>query len=267
MSSVLHPTGPEPPQTYWVRRALVIGSAIVALIVLIAVIVSQNSDGSVVVQGSPSPVEPSPAETMVVTPTPTDTASPSASATSATPTATGEASGSATATATASASAEAGSSASAKAKAETEAKTQAEAEAKAKRKTDTASPSVCPAAQLRATLTGKQKLKPKQANTFKISFINGSDATCFLDVSPENFQLKIYSGNDRIWSSKDCTTSVQPLAKKLAKEEAGGWSMTWDGRRSAKGCKTRPEVPRAGTYVVTAQLEGAKPVQLRMVLR
>jgi len=272
MSAMLHPTGPEPPQTYWVRRALVIGAAVVALIVLIAVIVSQNSDGSVVAQGSPSPIA-NPAETVVATPTPTDAASPTASASSAEPTATGQASSSATATATASATAKstasakasASSSAAAKEKAEAAAKAKAEAEAKAKAKT--AAPSVCSAKQLRATLTGQQKLKPKQANTFKVSFINASDATCFLDISRENFELKIYSGRDRIWSSSDCSKSLQPFAKKVAKEEAGGWSMTWNGRRSAKDCKQRPEVPRAGTYVATAQLKGAKPVKLRMVLR
>ena len=42
--------------------------------------------------------------------------------------------------------------------------------------------------------------------------------------------------------------------------------MSWNGKRSRPGCKTRAEVPRPGTYFATAQLEGAKPVQLRMIL-
>ena len=42
--------------------------------------------------------------------------------------------------------------------------------------------------------------------------------------------------------------------------------MTWNGRRSRDNCKNRAEIPRPGTYFATAQLEGAKPVQLRMIL-
>ena len=43
--------------------------------------------------------------------------------------------------------------------------------------------------------------------------------------------------------------------------------MVWNGRRSRSDCKNRPEIPKAGTYFATAQLEGAKPVQLRMIVR
>ena len=45
------------------------------------------------------------------------------------------------------------------------------------------------------------------------------------------------------------------------------WKLTWNGRRSRAGCKSRPEIPRPGTYYATAELTGAEPVQLLMMLR
>lgn len=241
MSSVLHPVGPEEPQTYWVRRAIVVGAAVLALIVVIAIIVSQTSSGSVVAQPTPSALDPSPPAATTPTYTPTPSATPS-EPTDQPPTSSPKASRSS------------------KAGKDTTTKPSASPSTK------TASAS-CPADELRATLTGKQRLKPKQPNTFTVSLINGSGARCQLDVSSKNFELKIYSGRDRIWSSDDCAKSVKAIDKSLAKEQSVEWKMTWDGRRSRAECKQRPEIPKAGTYFATAQFEGAEPVQLRMILR
>jgi hypothetical protein len=59
---------------------------------------------------------------------------------------------------------------------------------------------------------------------------------------------------------------VKPIAQKVAPERAVVWKMTWDGHRSRSECKTRPEIPRSGTYFAIAQLDGAKPVRLRIIL-
>jgi hypothetical protein len=90
--------------------------------------------------------------------------------------------------------------------------------------------------------------------------------TCIAEVNSKNFELKIYSGTDRIWSTRDCTTAVRTVKKKLAGEQALEWTLAWNGRRSRDNCKNRPEIPLPGTYFATAQLDGAKPVQLRMIL-
>jgi hypothetical protein len=127
-------------------------------------------------------------------------------------------------------------------------------------------PVACQPATLRATLTGKQRLKPKAHNTFALSLINGAPIACVLTVNPRNFELKIYSGTDRIWSSKDCARLVKPTTKTLASQQAFEWKMTWNGRRSRTGCKQRPEIPKPGTYFATSQYAGAAPVQLRMIL-
>lgn len=255
MTSVLHPVGPEPEQTYWVRRALVLASAVLLVAVVIALVVGGSSTGNAVSADpvpppvpAPAPVTPIPSA--FVTPTPTASPTPSDSP-------------SPTTTESAAASASPSPSASAAAAAEREAKAKAKAEAKAKK----AAPTACDPGDLRATLTGKRQLKPEQATTFDLSLINGSGATCIVDVDAKSFELKIYSGTDRIWSSADCAKAVEPITKKVKAEDAVEWSMRWDGRRSRAGCKDRPEIPQAGTYFATAQLDGAKPVQLRMILR
>jgi len=239
MSSVLHPVGPEPPQTYWVRRAVVIGAAILAVIIVVAVVVSQSS-GSVVAQPTPTPTTagtfgpPSYVSTPAASPTASPTPSRSSSASRST------------------ASAQPGTSA-----------TSATSDLSPK----ASGPLSCPANQLRATITGDQDLVPGQPTTVSISLINGSRATCTVKVGEDNFELRVYSGVDRIWSSKDCSTAVKAIAKTLAKDQAVGWKMTWDGRRSKNDCKQRPEIPNPGTYFATAQYAGAEPIQLRMTLR
>jgi hypothetical protein len=244
MSTVLHPAGPEPAQTYWVRRVAVVGVAIVVLAVAGALIANGTSSGSAV-QANPSP--PPPAVPTVASGTPTPSAGARASG-SATPS--GSTSATAKPSATATASAKASASATPK-----------------PTPTPTPEPVTCAASALRPTLTGKQQLRPRQRNTFTLSLINGSDQTCTVTVNRDNFELRIYSGSDRIWSTKDCATIVKPRRRTLEAEQAIEWKLSWNGRRSRTGCMSRPEIPRPGTYYATAELVGAEPVRLLMTLR
>jgi hypothetical protein len=229
MSSVLHPVGPEPTQTYWVRRAAVLSVAILVLAVVVALIIEGTSSGSAV-QATPSP--PPVSSSPVAAPS-SASASPTAKKTK-----------------------------------------QAKASTASPRKTATAkptktkppAPTACPAADLRPTLTGKQRLKVKAKNTFRLSLINGAGTTCTAEVTAKNFELTIYSGKDRIWSTADCSKAIKTTKKTLKAEQAIEWSLTWNGRRSRSNCKNRPEIPKSGTYLATAQLDGAKPVQLRMIV-
>ena len=234
MSSVLHPVGPEPAQTYWVRRAAVLSVAILVLAVVVALILDGTSSGSAV-QAEPSrPPAPSPAAAASSSATATPTAkkkSPQPKASTASPRTTAKAKPSAKPT-----------------------------------KTQPPAPTACAAAQLRPTLTGKQKLKVRADNKFMLSLINGSGRTCVAEVTAKTFELKIYSGKDRIWSTDDCAKAIRTTKKTIKAEEALEWSVTWNGRRSRSSCKNRPEIPKSGTYLATAQLDGAKPVQLRMIV-
>jgi hypothetical protein len=125
---------------------------------------------------------------------------------------------------------------------------------------------MCEASKLRTTLTGKRNLELEQPATFGLSVINGGKDACAVSVNSKNFELKIYSGSDRIWSTKDCSTAVTSITTRLESEQTVEWKMTWDGLRSADGCKHGTESLEGGTYIATAELSGAKPVQLRMIV-
>lgn len=268
MSGVLHPVGPEPEETYWLRRAIVAGAVLVLVLVVVALLVRSGTGSAQATAPVASPSEPAaPAE---------ETPSASASAPSAGPSSSPSSSSSESAGApgSTSSSLSPGPSESARARGSasptaspSEKASSEESEPAKKKKAAPAAPVTCSPAELRATLTGAQQLKPAEKATFRLSLINGSGAACKVSVTPENFELTIFSGSDRIWTTDHCRTAVQPVAKKVAAEDAVTWSVPWNGRRSAEGCRNRPEIPRPGTYVATAQLDGAKPVQLRMILR
>ena len=234
MSGLLRPVGPETASTYWVRRALVFGATMV-LAVAVALIISGTSSGSAI-RTNPSPQTAGFPVPSSATPSWIQTAMPTA--------ATIESSASATST---------------PAPAATTRKA-------ATRKSDRSGSLDCSGEDLRQTLTGKQRLALKKPNTFQLSLINGSDQTCMARVTKKNFELTIESGNDRIWSTADCPSAVKPISRKLRAEHAVAWSLTWDGKRSKPDCKSARKMLRPGRYVATAQLAGAEPVQLRMIV-
>jgi hypothetical protein len=250
MSSVLHPAGPEPAQTYWVRRALVLVAAIVVLVLIIVVIVNLFRTNSASASG-PGGVPPAaPIATSDSTPTPASTPSPTPTATPTSPWASPE---STTPTSTRSPDTQ---------RAATTAPSSGAV-------TPTARPRgslPCDPATLRPTLRGQPLVKVSKPTEFDLSLINGSTVGCRLVVDPTSFELKIYSGLDPIWSSSDCAKTVPVKVVTLRSQDALAWKMVWNGQRSTKGCQTRPQTPRPGTYIATAQFSGAKPVQFRMVL-
>ncbi len=242
MSAVLHPVGPEPEETYWARRIAVL-IALVGLVGLVVALVVNGSSSGSAVAADPSP----PPVTAPATVSPSPSPSPSSSA-----------------SVQAGASPTPSTTASTKPRAST--KPSGQASKSSKPRPVPTGPVACRPKALRTTLTGKQRLKPKQKSTFAVAVTNTSDATCVLSVTPRNFELKIYSGTDRIWSTADCSTAVKKRSVKVKAGDAVEWTTAWDGKRSRKDCRTRTEVPRPGTYFATAQLDGAKPVQLRMIL-
>ena len=262
MSGVLHPVGPEPAQTYWVRRGVLL--AVVLLLAVIVVFGVANLTKAAVATAPPPPIPAA-----ATSPTPSTTPRPStAASSSAGPTPSAAATGGPSATSPASTNAQPSSSTAARPSATHAAKPSATPTAK-----PSATPTVigtpdCRPAGLRVTVKGDRSLSPGQNNTFTLSLTNPGAQTCLASVTDQNFELKIYSGKDRIWSSQDCGKTLAAFDKKLAPRAGVSWKMTWNGERSVKGkaCKRGTDTPQPGTYWATAQLDGAKPVQLRMII-
>lgn len=234
MAGVMHPVGPEPAETYWRRRALVVG---VFLVVLIAVLVLLFNLGG-------SPGQAAPVDTRSGAPAggptspsaePTGSASPS-SAPVASPTPT--------------------------------APTPAGPTAHHSRKP--APVTACTSADLKATLTSRaHQVGIGDRVDFDVSYVNRTDQPCEITVGPGSFDLTITSGIDRIWSTADCARLVPSKKTTLKPGHGVGWSVSWNGKRSLAGatCKNRPEIPRAGYYHADAELAGAQAPDYLLVLR
>jgi hypothetical protein len=268
MSGVLHPVGPEPARTYWIRRGVLF--AVVLLLALGVVLAVASLTKAAVATAPPPAIVPPPSSPSATTPagsatlsSATPSSAGSSSAVSGTPSASAS-SGSVPASATAKPSPSATGSTSAR----TAEPTTTPSSKPSPTITTTGTPD-CRPSDLRVTVKGDRTLSPGQRNKFSLSLVNGSPQTCLASVTDQNFELKVYSGKDRIWSSRDCTKVLADLDKKLAAKADVDWTMTWNGERSVKGqkCKNAPETPQAGTYWATAQLKGADPVQLRMIIR
>jgi hypothetical protein len=232
MSGVLHPVGPQSVRTYWARRGLVFAATTIFVLALALIIGGP---------GSGSAATPSPASADSASPA---AASPSALEAVPTPSVV-----------------DISASATPKPSATTNRKLKASI-----RKPQQAAPASCATKELRPTLTAKRRIVPQHPTTFQLSLINGSAQTCVARVTRKNFQLKINSGSDRIWSTDDCPSMVKTVSRKLRSEHAVAWSLTWNGKRSKSRCKSASQSLHPGRYVATAQLDGAEPVKLRMVL-
>ena len=233
MSGVLHPVGPQSVRTYWARRGLVFAAATIFVLAL-ALIIGGPGSGSA---ATPSPTSEDSASPAAASPSAVETPAPTPSvvdiSASATP------------------------------------KPSATKSRKLKasiRKPQQAAPASCTTKELRPTLTAKRRIVPKHPTTFQLSLINGSAQTCVARVTRKNFQLKINSGSDRIWSTADCPSKIKPISRKLSPEHALAWSLTWDGKRSKSRCKSTSQALRPGRYVATAKLDCVTPVKLQMIL-
>lgn len=263
MSGMLHPVGPEPARTYWIRRGILV--AIVLGLALGVVLAVANLTKAAVATAPPPAVLPADSPS----PSPgtgdsTGAATPSGSA--AAPSAIPSASASTQPSSSASGSASAPSTT--EPNANPSARSTTSPSAQPRPTTSTVGTPHCQPAALRVTLEGDRSLNPGQKNRFRLSLVNSGRQTCRTSVTDKNFELKIYSGTDRIWSSRDCAKTLADFDKLLAARADVDWTMTWNGKRSVKGssCKNGSETPQAGTYWATAQLTGADPVQLRMII-
>jgi hypothetical protein len=248
MSGVLHPVGPEPASTYWLRRSLVI----VVLILVVVVIVALASRGS---DPQSVPAVPASASPASDTPPPGDVSPvPSSAATSRTAEPTPRSTPSSKATPTPKT-----------LRPKTRRTTAAPRPTTSSTPRPKSSSELCDPAALRLGLDGKQQLHAKTPVVLTLSLTNSSATGCSVSVNAENFQLTIFSGKDEIWSTSDCSTAVKSVERTVASKSATEWRMTWNGRRSVPGCKNGTETLKPGTYLARAQTEGLKAT-LRMTL-
>lgn len=93
---------------------------------------------------------------------------------------------------------------------------------------------------------------------FEITVTNSGSEPCLVDAGDGHREVVVTSGEDRVWSSRDC---APPEAAARTLLLAGGQSdvtqLTWARERSAAGCTSGLPEPGEGTYSVTVSMGGA----------
>lgn len=246
MSAVLHPEGPEEPRTYWMRRGISVG--VVVLLVLIVALIWPRGDGAQTAApaASESAADPKPA----AAPT---TAAPSAitrtpSKASPTP-----------AEASKSAKAKPSKAGSSKAK-PSKAKPSKSAKAASGRQ-------ACSPKDLSVSVSGPKTVRAAKAVKLNVTVTNKGSEDCEAEIDQDNFELRVFSGSDKIFTTDHCRKWAPTEAEMLAAGEKLKWTTSWGVVRTAKDCKTTKQLLQPGTYVATAELDKAKPAQHVMRLK
>jgi hypothetical protein len=80
---------------------------------------------------------------------------------------------------------------------------------------------------------------------------NRGTAACVRDVGPKANEIEIQSGGYHVWSSDDCNAGKKSKTVTMQPGEMYAATLTWNGRRSQKGCPD-PKGARAkpGAYQV-----------------
>lgn len=261
MSSIVNPQGPETPDTYWKRRAAVIALAVAALALLwwlLSALFGGSGNDDQTISAVPLNT-PAPSSTM-----------PSAS-TSATPGASESASGTGAASATATTSASAtttGSAATSPASSASATKSATES-ASATPEPSRAEDGVylCDPADIGLQITGERNPTAGKATQFNLAFTNSGPRTCRLDFGQNRLSVVVTSGVDTIWRSSHCSSWVSqaPITAKVG--STTNIKVTWPVKRSAQDCTLSTTLLKAGTYRLTASVDGGPSDTFVMTVR
>ncbi|MFC7329277.1 hypothetical protein [Marinactinospora rubrisoli] len=102
---------------------------------------------------------------------------------------------------------------------------------------------------------------------FTITAVNTGAQTCTVDVGRKNMELRITSGDDRIFSTADCVEGREADNEQLRRGVPVTRTVEWDRTRSWTDCREADVDARPGTYVATLHSdydEGAEPQVFRL---
>lgn len=90
--------------------------------------------------------------------------------------------------------------------------------------------------------------------TLKVT--NSSKVPCTVNVGTSQMEFLITSGNDRIFSSKDCQADATDLIKAIGPDASESANFPWSRIRSAAGCPAVGATPGGGGayYMLTVSL-------------
>jgi len=93
--------------------------------------------------------------------------------------------------------------------------------------------------------------------TIVLNLQTGTTEACTWRVSADSVTLKIYSGPDDVWSSRECPRAIPGQDVVIRRDVATPVAVVWDSKRSDEYCTGRTAWALPGAYnVAAAALEG-----------
>lgn len=91
------------------------------------------------------------------------------------------------------------------------------------------------------------------APKFTLTVRNVGSVACRRALGPDAVELRVFSGEDRIWSSDDCNKGKGQGVLTLAPGAGNAMTVQWGGKRTKPGCDIG-DVAQPGTYRVSARV-------------
>lgn len=126
----------------------------------------------------------------------------------------------------------------------------------------------CDPGDLVVSLSAERKVYPAGDNpTLLLTLVNTGRFMCTTEVGPRALEVRITSGDDRIWSSADCISGEGAHKRRLKRGIPYIRSIVWDRHRSAHDCRAERIGARPGTYVAVARGKAVKSGKVVFHLR
>ncbi|UYY81613.1 MULTISPECIES: hypothetical protein [unclassified Arthrobacter] len=93
-----------------------------------------------------------------------------------------------------------------------------------------------------------------QNPVLSMKITNGGAAPCQVNVGTSQMEFLVMSGEDRIFSSKDCQAKGDDLVKQIDPGKSETANFPWQRNRTTEGCGVISAKPATGTYTFKAIL-------------
>ncbi|GAA1336458.1 hypothetical protein GCM10009611_01580 [Arthrobacter roseus] len=87
-----------------------------------------------------------------------------------------------------------------------------------------------------------------------LSVTNNGDKPCQINVGTSQMEFIVTSGDDRVFSSRDCQAEASDLMKTIEPGQTEKANFTWERHRTSPGCKPMETSPKPGYYVLMTKL-------------
>jgi hypothetical protein len=103
--------------------------------------------------------------------------------------------------------------------------------------------------------------------TFTLSLQTHESEACTWQVSPQTVTLKIISGKDDIWSSRECPRTIPTEDVVVRRDEPTSVDVTWNAKRSDEECSRQTQWAMPGYYHVVAAALAGEPTDEQFELQ